>query len=188
MPKFVLVVVLFGLHPLLHAAPIDFSVTTTERTLEGIKFTLLNFHDNGKRISYQQPRGWTYSGDAQRIKFTPPNLTGAQAEIEQTPLPEPDPLDETMIKELQQKALASVPPGSQNVTIIGEEKNPLTISGQETYAVTIGFQAFGQEFRKSVLYLNLPDKQLRFCTTARKQDFDNVQKAFRASIYSWQWL
>jgi hypothetical protein len=188
MRKFVLGFVLIALPSFLQAASIDFSVTTTERTLEGIKFTLLNFHDNGKRISYQQPRGWTYSGDAQRIKFTPPNLTGAQAEIEQTPLPEPAPLDETMIKELHQKALASVPPGSQKVTILEEEKNPLTISGHETYSVTVGFEAFGHEFRKSVLYLNLPDKQVRFCTTARKQDFDKVHKGFRASLYSWQWL
>ncbi len=39
----------------------------------------------------------------------------------------------------------------------------------------------------SILYLNLPDTQLRFRTLARKEDFEKVHAAFRGSVFSWQW-
>src|SRR3954454_16295000 len=48
---------------------IDFTPITTERVLAGVTFTELNFSDDGRRITYEQPRGWTSSGGGPSIRF-----------------------------------------------------------------------------------------------------------------------
>src|SRR2546423_10214948 len=151
---------------------IDFTVTTSERVLDGIKFQQLIFHENGRKITYEQPRGWSHSGNSTSITFTPPNIPQAQASIEQLPLREPQNFDEPTMKTLQEQVLAAVPPNSQKVVIVNTEKNPFMINRHETFEVTVAYEAFGAEFQRSVLFVNLPNTQLRFRVTARKQDFE----------------
>jgi hypothetical protein len=169
-------------------AAVDFTPAVGQTILDGLRFPYLIFLDKGKKVSYEQPAGWTYAGDSQQIRFTPPKFTQAQGTIEQSPLPAPQPFDEPAMKALQEKTLTSLPPGSKDAALVTEEKNPLMVNGNETYEVTVSYQAFGQAFQTSVLYLNLPDTQLRFRTTARKEDFEKVHRAFRGSIFSWRWL
>jgi hypothetical protein len=168
-------------------AGIDFKGGTDERVLEGIKFQQLVFRDNGRKVTYEQPRGWTYVADAGRIRFTPPGVSQAQAEIDQMPLAKPMVFDEPAIKKLHEQLLTGLPPGSQNSKIELEEASPLKKNDYETYGVTISYRLYGQDFLTSVLYLNLPDTLVRFRATARKPDFDKIQRAFRGSVFSWQW-
>jgi hypothetical protein len=168
-------------------AGIDFTPTGGERTLEGIVFKQILFHQDGHVISYEQPRGWTYSGETSAMKLSPPNLSQAQATMEQSQLTAPQMLDEATVKQLQQQVLASVPQGAQNVALISDEKNPLRISQQETYEVTLEYNFFGQDYDLSVLFVNLPDTQVRFRTVARKSDFEKVHREFRASLFSLSW-
>jgi hypothetical protein len=168
-------------------AGIDFTATTGERELCGIKFPQLVFHENRRKITYEQPRGWTYSGDGSRIRFTPPNITQAQAQIEQSPLVTPQPFTEEVKQALQLQALQSVPPNSVNVAVLPPEEASVTFYGHETYEVVIDYEAGGQRYTSSVLYTNLPDTQLRFRVSARKSDFEKVHTAFRASLGSWRW-
>jgi hypothetical protein len=167
-------------------AAIEFSSKEEEGSLEGVKFRLLFFKENGKTIGYQPPRGWTVSGGGAGLKMMPPNLSQAQGEISQSPLPAPQVFDEKTTKALQEKALASVPQSSEKVTLVSDEKSPLKISGNETYGVTIAYSAFGQEFMMNVLFLNLPDTRVCFRTTALKRDFEKVHGAMRGSLLSWQ--
>src|SRR5437868_4219514 len=67
-------------------ASVDLSPVTAERTLDGITFNQLVFHENGRKITYEQPRGWKYSGGGNSITFTPPDSAGVNASIEQSPL------------------------------------------------------------------------------------------------------
>jgi hypothetical protein len=168
-------------------AAIDFTPTTGERTLEGIVFKQLIFHEDGRPITYELPRGWTYSGDVNRIRFSAPGFPQAQAEIQQAAAPKEQNFDEPAAKALQEEVLASVPKGSQNVVMIGEEKSPIAINGRPTYGVTVAYNLFGQDFALSVLFANLPNTQLRFRVIARKQDFPKVHTLFRGSLVSLQW-
>lgn len=169
------------------SAALDFTPTVTQREQAGITFQVLNFKENGRTITYEQPRGWTPAAGGGRIRFTPPGLNQAFAEIDQVPLPAPQNFEEAAIKALREKALASVPADSQNVTLVSEELNPVVINKNHTYEVVISYQAFGQEFMSGIIYMNLPDTQVRFRTVARKPDFENVHPVFRASLFSWQW-
>ena len=169
-------------------AGIDFTPTTSERELAGIKFKQLRFNHNGRVVTYEQPKGWKYSGGGNSLKLNPPDPLRADAEIDQSRLEVPQNLDEETIKALREQVLASVPKDSQNVTVVSEEKNPFRINNHETYAVTISYVAFGQEFQRWVLFMNLPDTQVRFRFTARKAEFEKAQKAFRGSLFSWKWI
>jgi hypothetical protein len=166
---------------------IDFSPVTGERVLDGIKFQQLIFRENGNRITYEQPRGWSYSGNGASIVFTPPGATQAQATIEQSPLRQTQNFDEATMKSLQEQVLTLVSANNQNAELVSAEKNPIMVNRNETFEVTVSYQSAGTEYQRSVLFLNLPDTQLRFRVTARKQDFEKLHKAFRGSICSWQW-
>ena len=169
-------------------AGIDFTPTISERTFAGIKFPELYFHEKDRRISYEQPRGWRYSGDSNQIRFTPPDVPQAFGEIGQTPLPAPQNFDEATMKRLQDQVLASLPPDSQDKAIVSAEKNPITIDGHETFEATVTYQLYSERYHQSVLFMNLPDTQLTFRFVARKRDFEKLHRAFRESLGSLQWL
>ena len=180
-------ITLFGI-TLSAQSGIDFTAGTGERVLEGIRFPELYFHENGRKISYEQPRGWTYTSDAARIKFVPPNARQAFGEFAQAPLPKPQNFDDETIKSLQAAALAGVPPDGQDVTVVSAERNPLMINQHETFEVIVTYQLYGERYEQSVLFMNLSDTQLTFRFFARKSEFDKLHRAFRGSLCSLQWL
>ncbi|MFN2541874.1 MAG: hypothetical protein ABR514_06880 [Chthoniobacterales bacterium] len=167
---------------------IDFTASMGERTLAGIKFSELHFHENDRKISYEQPRGWSYSGDATHIKFVPPDVRQAVGEFSQAPLSKPQNFDEETMKLLQAAVLAAMPPDSQDVAVVSAEKNPLMINQHETFEVIVTYQLFSERFQQSVLFMNLPDTQLTFRFVSRKSDFEKLHRAFRGSLCSLQWL
>ena len=168
-------------------AGFDFTPVSSERTLEGVVFKQLLFHQDGRTISYEQPRGWKVTGDSGSLKLTPPSVSQAQAAMEQSPLPEPQLLDDDTTAKLAAQVLASVPAEAKDVTLVAEEKNPVRINQQDTYAVTISYNFYGQDYGLSVLFANLSDTQLRFRVVARKADFEAVNRAFRASLFTLAW-
>ena len=169
-------------------AGIDFTPTPSERIFEGIKFPELYFHEKDRKISYEQPRNWKYSGDSSRIRFTPPDVLQAFGEISQTPLSAPQTFDELTMKHLQDQVLASLPPDCQDATIVHAEKNPLVIDAHETFEVTVTYQLYSERYHQSVLFMNLPETQLTFRFVARKPDFEKLHRTFRESLGSLQWL
>jgi len=181
------VLLLFGASVSSGWCGIDFTPGIGERVLEGIRFTELYFHENGRQISYEQPRGWTYTGDSSRIRFIPPNLQQAFGEMAQAPLPTPQNFDEPTMKLLQERVPQSVPPDSRDVSVVAAEKNPLMINQHDTFEVTVAYQLYGEQYRRSMLFMNLPDTQLTFSFVSRKVDFDKLHQAFRGSLCSLQW-
>jgi len=168
-------------------AAIDFNGGTDERTLEGIRFQQLVFRDNGRKVTYEQPRGWNYVAESGRVRLMPPGVSQAQGEIDQMPLTAPVTFDEGTTQKLRQQALLGLPNGNQNAKVELDEKSPFKKNDCDTYSVTISYQLHGQEFSTTVLYLNLPDTLVRFRATAKKPDFEKIQRALRASVLSWQW-
>ena len=168
-------------------AGIDFTPTPGERVQEGIVFKQLVFHQDGHAVTYEQPRGWTVTGDTAGMRLTPPNVSQAQATVLQSPLSAPQVFDEPTMTQLKQSVLASAPNGAINVALVLEEQSPVKIHQQPTYAVTIGYSYFGQDYESCVLFANLGDTQVRFRTVARKADFDQIHRLFRGSLFSLGW-
>ena len=167
--------------------PIDFTPTSGQRVLENVVFPQLIFHQDGHAISYEQPRNWTVTGSAAQLKLTPPDLSQAQATIEQITLPSRQTFDEVTAAALRQVVLGSIPGDAQNTKVVAEEQNPVPINQQPSYAITANYSYFGQDYTVSVLFANLDETQLRARLVARSADFEALQRAFRGSLFSLHW-
>jgi len=168
-------------------AGFDFTSTPAERTLEGVVFKQVIFHQDGHAVAYEPPRGWICAGEPAKMTLVPPNLSLVQCTIEQVSLAAPQVFDAVTTKQLQQQVIASLPSGSENVQLVSEEQNPVRINQQESYAVSMSYQFYGQDYETSVLFANLGNTQLHFRTVALKKDFEQVQRAFRASLFTLSW-
>jgi hypothetical protein len=169
------------------AGPIDFTPTSGQRLLENVVFPQLIFHQDGHAITYEQPRNWTFTASAVQLKLMPPNISQAQATIEQVTLPASQTFDEVTAATLRQVVLKSLPGEAQNAKVVLEEQNPVAVNQQPSYAITANYAYFGQDYAVSVLFANLGETQLRARLVARKGDFDALQRAFRGSLISLHW-
>ncbi len=170
-----------------HAGAIDFTPTDATRTLEGVVFKQVRFHQDGKVLTYEPPRDWIYTGDGGSLRLTPPHITEAQVVVQQVALAAPQVFDEATTKQLQQVAVSALPPGATDVTLAEEEMNPLQIHQQPTYGITLGYKFLGQDFHANLLFANLGDTQLRCRVVARKANFAEVRQQFRGSLFSLHW-
>jgi hypothetical protein len=84
------------------------------------------------------------------------------------------------------EAVASVPKGSENVTVVSQEKNPLLMNRRETFLITLAYDFYGASYSCSILFLNRGNEQIRFQLTCPQTDFKELQKAFLGSQYSWR--
>ena len=62
----------------------------------------------------------------------------------------------------------------------------MLIQGKETFLVTISYAYYGQKYRRSILFLNRGNEQIRSQLTCREADFDGLQAAFFHSQFTWQ--
>ena len=157
-----------------------------QRVLEKVAFSQLTFHQDGHAITYEQPRNWTFSSSAAQLKLMP-DISQAQATIEQVALPRPQPFDEATAVALRQVVLGSVPGDAKDAKVVAEEQNPVPINRQPSYSITVDYSYYGQDYAVSVLFANLGETQLRARLVARKTDFEGLQRAFRGSLFSLHW-
>jgi len=170
-------------------AEIDLTPTYSVRRLEGCTFQQLEFRDQGKRITYELPKGWNCNAlDKFTLALAPPAKDMVSAKIKYIAVPGPLVLDEVQLNHFKQTANQLLPPES---VINGEPTitpDPLLLNGHHTCEIDILFGLHSHRLRMSVLFVDLGDSQLRFSLIARPTDFDELHKAFQGSWYSWQWL
>ena len=167
-------------------AQLQLSPQLSEYQLDGAKLQQLAFADGEKKVTYQPPRGWAYSGGPSQLTLRPPGKTQAEATITKLPLSGEDRFDDESLKKLVMEASATLPQGSQNVIVLSQEKNPVKIGRKETFLVILSYNLFGQAYKRSVLFLNRGKEQIRFQLVCHDSDFQELQRDFLASQFSWQ--
>jgi hypothetical protein len=166
----------------LHLAP-----KISEVWADGAKIKFLAFSDeSGKDITYSPPTGWEYSGSTSRFTLHPPKKAQAEGTISRVSLNQPAVFDDETMKKLATEALASVPAGSTNVTLVSQEKNPLLIGRKETFLVIVSYAVYGDTYQRSMMFLNRGNEQVRFQFVSRAADFKGLQAAFQRSHFTWQ--
>ena len=163
---------------------INLTPSVTEYVAEGMKFHQLTFQDGKRRIEYEPPRNWSFDGGANELRLKPPK-NFAEAIISATPAAKAQTLDATAIKLLEEQVTTTLPNGSQFVKIEQELENVILLDGNNSFEITLSYQLMGEKFSRSVLFVKLPDTQLVFRLTARKDDFALLHQEFRSSILSW---
>jgi hypothetical protein len=167
-------------------AELDLTPKLSEYELDGVKFKQLAFSDGSKIVTYAPPRGWDYSGSATLLTLRPPGKSQAEATIKKVALSQPASFDEGTVKKLVQEAIASVPPGSTDIQLVSQEKNPLMIERKETFLVKLSYNLYGAACNRSILFLNRGREQIQFQLSCRRADFRELQAAFFDSQHSWQ--
>jgi hypothetical protein len=160
--------------------------TVDEYVLDGAKLKQLAFLDGGQKVTYQSPRGWDYSGSATQLTLHPPNKAQAEATIARVSRSDQTQFDEETLKKLVAEAVALVPKGSSNVAVESQEKAPLRIGNRETFLLVLNYNLFGNNYHRSILFINRGAEQIRCQLTCRSADFKELQKAFLSSQYSWR--
>jgi hypothetical protein len=169
------------------SADLQFTPKVVEYELDNITFKQLAFSDGtGKEVTYQQPDGWDYSGSAAKLTLHPPKAAQAEGTITTVTLSQPGVFDGATPAKLAEEVLASAPKGSTNVTLVSQEKNPLLIGRKETLLIIISYTFYGQNYERSVMFLNRGNEQVRFQFVSRAADFKDLQRAFLASQFTWK--
>ncbi|MEN3369727.1 MAG: hypothetical protein V7609_1870 [Verrucomicrobiota bacterium] len=169
-------------------AAIDLTPIPHESTCEGYTFKELLFKDGKRDIVYQLPTKWAYRAGGDGVHLTPPESVRADAIIRASLLSAPQRFDEKSVEAAKKQFLGSLPAGSQMITVVTEEQNPVPFNGNPTYEFVVSYQIIGETFVRSALFTNVADTQLCFRLTARKSDFEGLHRSFRASILSWRWI
>lgn len=116
----------------------------------------------------------------------PPEKPQAEATIIRFPVSKPQPFDDERLKKLLDDAMALVPKGSENVTIVSQERNPVVINQKETFQIILNYNLFGQSYTRSVLFMDRGREQMRFQLVCRSADFSNLHRLFLHSQFSWE--
>jgi len=166
---------------------IEFSADLKEFTGEGIVYHRLIFKDNEQSIYFQPPPGWACTLIGKSLHLRPSDKNFAVAEINSAALTAPQPFTEATTQALAQEVLTNLPPASQQAALVRQEQNPILLNNNQSFEVVVSYKGLGDNFERSVLFVNTPTNQLVFRLTARKSDFDALYRAFRSSISSWEW-
>ncbi|HST29228.1 MAG TPA: hypothetical protein VLK27_00125 [Chthoniobacterales bacterium] len=148
----------------------------------------LAFSDGQTEITYTPPKNWDYSGSGNHFSLRPHSVSGADAEITVNKLSGGGDFDEEATKRLCEEVLKSVPSGATNTTLVSQQLNPVFINRKGTFLVVISYDYYSQAYERSVMFLNRSNEQLRFQLTSYRNAFQELQKAFASSHYSWQKL
>jgi hypothetical protein len=152
------------------------------------RFPRLLFKDGARTVSYVRPPGWQYSGSKAGLRLEANDPSHSIATIQEVARKTPPKFDDETIAALESALITALPAGSLNVSIVRTEKNPLVIDRCETLEITVAYFALTLDRIQSVLFVNLPDRQLQFSLNALKADFPAAHELFRRSYYTWQWL
>jgi hypothetical protein len=168
-------------------ADLQLSPKISESWVDGAKIKFLAFSDGSdKDVTYGPPTGWECSGSSTRLTLHPPGRPQAEGTIARINLSHPVVFDDETIKKLTAEVLASVPGGSTNVTLVSQEKNPLLIARKETFLVIVSYTFYGENYQRSMMFLNRGNEQVRFQFVSRAADFKDLQAAFQRSQFTWR--
>jgi hypothetical protein len=157
--------------------------------LDGATFRILAFSDGLRDdITYAPPPGWDYFGSSAKLTLRPPMISQAEGSITTTKLPTPGVFDEEAKDLLTRHAMESVPSGSTDVTLVSQEMDPVIIEQKETFLVIVKYASYAQHYRRSMLFLNRGTEQLCFQLVSPEESFEDLQRAFLGSQFSWQHL
>ena len=184
-----------GLFPLLALtfgspvyAGLDLTPQSKEFIEEGVTVREVSFKDGEGSVKFSPPRDWSVRGQQNRLRLSVPQKDFAEAVIEATPLPAPQPLDEAAITAFKEQVRATLPSGSQAITILLEAANTMMPAGNSSFEVMVSYKLWDKTFQRSALLVNGPHDRLMFRFTSLKEDFTPLNGTFRRSVASWQWI
>ena len=168
-------------------ADLQLSPRACEIWADGAMIKFLAFTDKGgKDVTYDPPTGWEYSGSSTRFTLRPPNTSLAEGTIVKINLSQPAVFDDQTTGKLAAEVLASVPGGSyEGDPCVAGEKSGLDRAERNTPHYCFLYVVCGENYQRSMMFLNRGNEQLRFQFVSRASDFKDLQAAFQRSHFTW---
>jgi hypothetical protein len=166
-------------------ADLDLTPTTTVQMMEQVPMLRVVFHDGGKEIVYQPPKGWTVSGSHTSAALSIPQHPQARALIQVAPRLRIPAFDDKAEKLFQTNpGLLQLPKGALNVKLVEVDLNPLVIDSHKTLEVQLTYSFFGQSCAKSILLVDRNGSEVSFTLDTMASDFKMLHQMFRGSLFS----
>jgi hypothetical protein len=170
------------------AFAVDLTPQVEEYVGEGILYHKIVFRQATRSIVMELPNQWTCSGGKDRVRLVPPAAHQyAEGVIAAVPLSKPQPLDEALTAAFKQQVLASLPFGSQAVTVVAEVENSLRLGDNPGYELLVSYKLLGRTFRRSAILVHLPETRLTFHFTATDSEFVALAANFRRAVIGADW-
>lgn len=168
-------------------AAIDFTPHFVATIEDGVPMNRMHFTDGTRPIYYRAAPGWTWSGDANCITFTPRHEGNWRVSLQNSPPGHTRiPLQDTGLVKLREIASATLPPDTTRLIKVWETVNPVIIHGWTSFEIGFDYAQSGRAFRRSILFLNLDSKrQIRLIVDAPPMEFQPIYKNAYRTLATW---
>ena len=167
-------------------ADIDLTPIDSYYVVEGFRSPNLNFHDDGKVISYSPPPRWKPGGTGKKATLLPPDMPQASASIEALPANDPLPATDQNLKAYSDFAVKLLPREASKVEVTEAIISSFRVCGYAMAQVTVTYTFFGQEYKTVTFFMPRLKEQIRFQLSCRTADFKTIYRPFERSLFSIQ--
>jgi hypothetical protein len=171
----------------LGAATVDLTPRYLDTDVDGYKARQLYFTEDSKKIGISLDTETRVAADGGGVVFSFTKVPEATFRIAASPLTAGDAMDDpAALERYRASALAFVPAGATEVSVIEEAANPLPINQWQSHRFVVSYQAGANASRLSVTFLNVnPTSQLVLVTRAPTRNFaDAADRSFQI-IRTW---
>jgi hypothetical protein len=169
-------------------ADLDLTPIDSFYAVEGGRAPNLNFHDDGKVISYSPPGNWKPGGSGKKMTLMPPDKVQASASIEALPAKTALPATDQNLKAYSDLAISLLPRDASKVEVVEAVVSSVHVCGYAMAEVTMTYIFFGQEFETVIFFMPRPVEEVRFRLSCRTADFKELYRPFQRSLFSLQGL
>ena len=169
----------------------SFAVDLTPRYIDtfadGAASHRLYFADGEKKIGLSLDRETEVVAGGGGVIFRFPKFPEASFLVKHSPVTADQPFSGVPLDRYREAARRLLPPGSTEVKVLDETRDPLTINRWRSYRLACTFAAGGPPMVQQVTFLNLTaDEQLVLVTTASERNFAEASARSFQIIRSWQ--
>ena len=171
----------------LPASAVDLTPRYIDTFQAGVASHRLYFSDGEKKIGISLDRETDVLAAAGGVLFRFPKFPEASFLIRHSPVTADQPFTGVPLDRYREAARRLLPPGSTEVQVRDETRDPLTINRWHSYRLAYSFTTAGTPMVQQVTFLNLtPDEQLILITTASERNFAEATARSFQIIRSWQ--
>jgi hypothetical protein len=176
---------------LLAAGGPAFAVDLTPRYIDtfeaGVASHRLYFADGERKIGISLDRETDVVAGGGGVIFRFPKFPEASFLVKHSPVTADQPFSGVPLERYREAARRLVPPGSTEVKVRDEARDPLTINRWRSYRLAYTFAAGTTPMVQQITFLNLTaDEQLVLVTTASERNFAEASARSFQIIRSWQ--
>lgn len=155
------------------------------RELEGVSIPVLGFTDGEKKVSYQLPGGWAYTGGSNLLTLYPSDRSDVLAEFQVTAL---EPADPNAPPDGEAWCRRFLPKDALKVTLESETVSPFTLNALPSHEYIYSYVSQNRRFSASVSVIDLsPRERLSVVITAKAADFKNAREEVFRSLFTMAW-